>query len=78
MSIIDNPRRVGIITEEQAVMLTGESYDKYGSSFSPVQDVNDNWVISQVEIESNMNAQFSWVNSIPLVEYKPKPEMPWW
>ena len=77
-SIIETPRKVGIIKEEQATELTGQSYDNYGSLFCPVQDVNDNWVISQVEIESNVNAQFKWVNSLALVDYKPKPEMPWW
>ncbi len=77
-SIIETPRKVGIITEEQAVELIGQAYDKYGSLFCPIQDANDNWVISQIEIESNVNAQFKWVNSIPFVEYKPKPEMPWW
>lgn len=78
MSIIDSPRRVGIITPEQAVELTGMTYDKYGSLFCPVQDLNDNWVISMIEIESNVNEQVKWVNSLPLVEYNPKPEMPWW
>lgn len=78
ISIIETPRKVGIITEKEAGLLTGESYDKYGSLFCPVQDVNDNWVISQIEIESNVNERFKWVNSLPLVEYKPKPEMPWW
>lgn len=78
MSIIDNPRKVGIITEEQAAELIGQAYDKYASLFCPIQDANDNWVISQIEIESNVNESFKWVNSIPLVEYNPKPEMPWW
>lgn len=78
MSIIDNPRKVGIITEEQAAELIGQAYDNYGSLFGPVQDANDNWVISKIEIESNVNESFKWVNSIPLVEYNPKPEMPWW
>jgi hypothetical protein len=69
---------VGIITEEQALELFGQPFDEYGSLFSPVQDFYDRWVISEIEIVYNTNTNFAWVNSLPLVEWVAKIEVPWW
>jgi hypothetical protein len=42
------------------------------SYFNPIQDANDNWVISTEEINFCTNPEFQWVKYLPLIEYKPK------
>ena len=62
---------VGLLTIEEKDLLVGQQYapDSY---FNPIQDANDNWVISQEEINQNTNENFSWLSSLELVEYQPK------
>ena len=62
--------QVGLLTEQQKDQLVGQLYapDSY---FNPIQDINDNWVISTEEIEAT---DIEWVKEIPLIEYIPKPE----
>jgi len=62
---------VGILTIEQKDQLVGQLYDD-DSYFNPIQDIDDNWIISQQEIEQNIFPIFDWLQSIPLIEYKPK------
>ena len=66
---------VGIITESQKDELVGLKWtdDTY---FNPIQDINDNWVISEEEVNGNENTSVSWVNSLTLSEYEPKPVPP--
>ena len=61
---------VGLLTIEEKDLLVGQQYapDSY---FNPIQDANDNWVISQEEINQNTNENFSWLNDINLIEYSP-------
>lgn len=66
---------VGIITETQKNELTGHEWEPR-SYFNPIQDCNDNWVISVEEIQGNINPDFSWVNTLPLIDYCPKPVPP--
>lgn len=74
----ENEPMVAIITEEQAIELFGQTFDEYGSLFYPVQDFYDRWVISEIEVTYNTNTDFPWVNSLPLVPWVPKEELPWW
>ena len=62
--------QVGILTEEQKDMLIGQLYapDIY---FNPIQDLNDNWIISITEIQQ-CNNEFSWVKGLELIDYEPK------
>ena len=62
---------VGILTIEQKDQLVGQLYDD-DSYFNPIQDIDDNWIISQQEIEQNIFPIFDWLQSIPLIEYQPK------
>jgi hypothetical protein len=43
------------------------------SYFFPIQDINDNWVISQEEMNQCTNPKFMWVKNLLLIEYTPKP-----
>lgn len=63
---------VGLLTIEQKDKIIGQWYDS-DSYFNPIQDIDNNWIISQQEIEQNENPEFDWVQSIPLILYKPKP-----
>jgi len=63
--------QVGLLTETQKDQLIGQQYTQ-DSYFNPIQDIDDNWVISLEEINQCTNSDFSWVKDLPLIEYKPK------
>ena len=62
--------QVGLLTIEQKDKLIGQQFmlDVY---FNPVQDNNDNWIISVEEIDQ-CNNEFSWVKELELITYEPK------
>ena len=64
---------VGLLTIEQKDILVGQQYapDSY---FNPIQDIDDNWVISTQEMDQCVNELYTWVKDLPLIEYVPKPE----
>jgi hypothetical protein len=63
--------QVGLLTITQKDELVGQMYapDSY---FNPIQDINDNWVISTQEADYCVNPDFLWVKDLPLIEYVPK------
>ena len=64
--------QVGLLTIEQKDSLIGQLYapDSY---FNPIQDANNNWVISVEEMEQCINTDYLWVKDLELIEYVPKP-----
>lgn len=62
---------VGLLTLEQKNDIFEMLYDE-DSYFNPIQDADDNWIISIEEIENCNVEQFQWVKQLPLIEYKPK------
>ena len=64
--------QVGLLTEVQKDELLGQLYDD-DSYFNPIQDLNDNWIISVEEIDQCVNPNFMWVKELPLIPYEPKP-----
>jgi hypothetical protein len=64
--------QVGLLTTEQKNSLIGQQYapDCY---FNPIQDINNDWVISTQEIEDCAYEEFFWVKDLPLIEFEPKP-----
>jgi hypothetical protein len=62
--------QVGLLTETQKDQLVGQLYDS-DSYFNPIQDIDNNWIISTEEIEQCVNPDFFWVKDLPLIEYKP-------
>ena len=62
--------QVGLLTIEQKDKLIGQQFmlDVY---FNPIQDNNDNWIISIQEIDQ-CNNEFSWVKELELITYEPK------
>jgi hypothetical protein len=62
---------VGILTEVQKDELVGQLYTE-DSYFNPIQDINDNWVISVEEMEQCVNPNFMWVQDLDLISYEPR------
>ena len=62
--------QVGLLTIGQKNELIGQQFmlDVY---FNPIQDNNDNWIISIQEIDQ-CNNEFSWVKELELITYEPK------
>lgn len=67
--------QVGLLTETQKDELVGQLYapDSY---FNPIEDADNNWVISQEEMDQCVNPDFLWVKNLPLIDYNPKPTPP--
>jgi hypothetical protein len=65
--------QVGLLTEEQKVLLDGQLFD-IDSYFGPVQDNDNNWIISVEEMDRTTNEEFLWVKTLPLIEYVPQPD----
>ena len=63
--------QVAILTEEQKNQLVGQLYttDCY---FNPIQDENNNWIISLEEINQCDNLDFQWVKNLTLIDYVKK------
>jgi len=63
--------KVRLLTIEQKEQLIGKTYDDV-QYFNPTLDSNDNWFISNEEInQCNVDA-FQWVKYLTEIEYKPK------
>jgi hypothetical protein len=67
--------QVGLLTITEKDNLIGQQYapDSY---FNPIQDINDDWIISLEEINQCVNPKFLWIKLLPLIEYIPKPIEP--
>jgi hypothetical protein len=63
--------QVGLLTIDQYNQIVGQMFD-LDSYFNPIQDADDNWIISIEEIEFCTVEEFQWVKQLPLIEYKPK------
>ena len=62
---------VGLLTEVQKDELVGQLFDE-DSYFNPIQDFNDNWIISIEEIENNVNPNFEWLQDLEMIIFVPK------
>ena len=66
---LDDPTiYVGILTEDQKNQLIGQWFapDSY---FNTVQDANNNWFISTIQIIDCVNPDFLWVKDLDMIEY---------
>lgn len=68
----DTTTLVGLLTIEQKDELVGVYYAP-DSIYNPIQDINDNWVISVEEMQDTINEDTLWVKELELIEYQPKP-----
>ena len=56
------------LTQEQAEQLKEVEFAQ-DNFFNPIQDLNDNWVIS---IEEQEQCSIQWIKDLPTSEYLPK------
>ena len=74
---------IAIITEQQKDILIGKTYDNV-CFFNPIQDINDNWVISEIEYYyclglwylDELQTDLQFITTLSLSEYLPKPQIP--
>lgn len=62
---------VGLLTKLQKDELVGQLYAS-NSYYNPIQDNDNNWVISVEEMEQTITLEFMWVKDLPLILYTPK------
>jgi hypothetical protein len=67
--------KVRLLTVPQKNELVGQTYCT-NSFFNPIQDINNNWIISNEEVCHCENAELDWVADLPEIEYLPKPYPP--
>lgn len=65
-------QQVVLLTLTQKQSLEGVEF-KEDNLFNPIQDINDNWVISEEEQEQ---CSLQWLKLLPLSTYLPKPAQP--
>jgi hypothetical protein len=63
---------VGVLTEDQKNQLIGQWFapDSY---FNAVQDANNNWFISTIQMIDCVNPDFLWVKDLDMIEYVQAP-----
>jgi len=64
------------LTEQQKNTIIRKEYTD-GMFFNPIQDLNDNWVISKEEVDQSQ-VPWGWVKNLPEIQFvpKPSPELP--
>jgi hypothetical protein len=65
---------VGLLTENQKQTLSSQQFT-LDSYFNPIQDTNDNWVISIQEMQACTAQEFLWVLNLDVIEFSPKPAL---
>lgn len=63
---------VGLLTEVQKDELVGVYYSA-DSIYNPIQDIDENWVISTEEMIYTTNEETLWVKDLDLIPYIAKP-----
>lgn len=66
---------VALLTEIEKDSLIGAQYNE-DCYFNPIQDINDNWIISTQEIDNCITPNYQWVKTLPLIQYQPQPPSP--
>lgn len=61
--------KVALLTENQKDLLFGQYYAP-NCLFNPIKDKNNNWIISTEEITSCVFDEFSWINSLILIDFE--------
>ena len=70
---------IAIITQQQKDILVGKTFE-VDSYFNPIQDINNNWVISEIEYYyclglwylDELNLDLLFIKDLVLTAYEPK------
>tara|TARA_R110000823_G_scaffold276148_1_gene394800 strand:+ start:228 stop:452 length:225 start_codon:yes stop_codon:yes gene_type:complete len=60
--------KIGLLNITQKDLLVGVEYEP-STYYNPIQDCNDDWIISTQEIDQTTNPNFEWIKSITLIDY---------
>jgi len=63
------------LTEEQKDLLTNQLFAE-NSYFNPIQDINDDWFITDIEQNNTINPNFIWVKDLEITDIELKPVIP--
>ena len=61
-----------LLTQEQKQQIENQKF-AVDSYFLPIEDEDNNWVVSTTEQELCIHPDFQWIKKCPRIEYKPKP-----
>jgi hypothetical protein len=69
----DTTTYVGVLTEQQKDQLTGQCFapDSY---FNAIQDANNVWILTIIQIRDCVNTDFLWVKDLDMIEFMPAPQ----
>lgn len=67
----DTTTLVGLLSIPQKDELIGVYYAE-DSIYNPIQDIDDNWVISIEEMQETINENTIWVKDLELITYQGK------
>ena len=72
IKIAELSKYAALLNEWQANELRGQMFfsDSY---FNPIQDIDDNWVISAEEVAYCSNPDFLWIKELEMIPFTPKP-----
>jgi hypothetical protein len=70
---------IAILTQQQKDILVGQTYDGV-CYFNPIKDLNDNWIISEIEYYyclglwylDELNLELVFIKDLSLTIYEPK------
>ena len=67
--------QVGLLTQVQKDEVWGQQYmdDSY---MYPIQDADDNWIMSQEVMNQCVNPDYLWVKDLDMIPYEPRPVPP--
>lgn len=59
---------LGILNEEQFLLIKDKEY-KPGCYFNPINYINNQWLISKIEIDECIYPELDWLKNLELVNY---------
>ena len=62
--------QVRLLTLEQKSLLVNMQYVD-GINFFPIQDIHNNWIISEEEVTNCTHIGCQWVKDLPLIDWEP-------
>ncbi len=63
---------IGIkLTQEEKDSLEGQEF-AFDSRYHAIQDVNDNWFITELQVMQTIEDEFLWVKELELIDFEPK------
>ena len=61
-----------LLTQEQKQQIENQKF-AVDSYFLPIEDEDNNWVVSTTEQELCIHPELQWIKKCPRINYKPKP-----